>query len=1612
MAHVSTAAWSTGEAVTVNTRALIDKVLARYSAEHTVLRELFQNAADANAKKVVLKWESYDEELPARGSSSHLTCAPEYEPDEKSRLKHEEAGGSHSRRSSRSGPGAGAHDPMDLPPPYYGSKPVAAPPEKLSVPEQKQAEPKRKRSKSIFEKLKNTLNRSSNPSLRPPSSPSSSSATSPSSSAAPKFSTGSKGRFSTVADPDAYASSPAIVRDLIFERPVGGEKPKRRLYKRLIVHNDGWSFGDDDWNRLKCIAEGNPDEDKIGAFGVGFYSVFSECDEPAVFSAGKAMAFYWDKEVGGGNQLMTRTAVSDLMDDGLTTFNLPYRTPSPLPDIPELLRFLATSLIFVHLETIEVVVDGLKLFAIHKSDMGRSTPMQIVPKHGASHDSTSDTSVDSDMRIKVHLAKIEVRDIEMTASYIPGIFGVENEPQSENEKEKEKATPVFVESVELEVTIGHLSAVVGSKMTTELTRAILKPPPKNTTISMVSSANLMAELYKEPVQGGVFSRILPPIMSNDSSQSRMINEPGRVFIGFQTHQTTGFQCHFSTHSVIPTVERENIDFSARHVKEWNTAILQAVGELTKCMYHYDMTRLCKTFGHSTDGIEVFKKIMQKYAFRESTPASIVGQIIQEAFFESGPRGKGRSHDPTNCFVVMTSCGVTAVDKAFLPVSKKTITSGNMDDCDWMVERFLGLPFITQELFEASPVFVRNLFNSNILKLKCLSIDDITRELKASQSMTMEASRWNTMLLWIANRKNQDQEIPREEMVKMLKAVKVDLNKGWLIQNDISLSSITNYIKSSDVLGYSNLPTPRNCIPQASLWGHLNSDCKAIESIFRWTELGATDWLRFIVSDRVIGNKFLRPNHAESINRRVLKVLDSLWRSLSKAQRENIRLILENKACIQTKDHGMMTPGQVYLPGTPYTDGLPVVHDDLAPGPKSISNEPLSMEFWQGIGLRRDVKLKDAVLKLTREISNHRFDTNGQLQGYQVEVMNCLRNIKDKVSSVELTEVMAMEFCSVQGDNSKLHAPCTVHQAREEFRALGLPTIVWHEDWPLDSRKTEKLFDSLGVKSKPNLNSLALRASILNDKELRERALTYMMDFWETNNYGSDYTLLTLDLAFIPVNIVDGSGSDIATRVSSTAGAPLRPFVSRLEKPIACYLDDRLHGLGFPVVQNFYKPLARRLGVHEFPDLDKLIDKLITTPPQTVPAARPVFSLMYDKLKTTPFKRDSKGKMMGRDLADFAIIPVLRRDVERTIPGFLHDPSSYGMCFPPRCFLSATTTPGFDRLFNVTDFDDEARSFLLKLGIQDSPGDMDLYLLMIVEPAKVLEALGIDEYEVRLKQIAKKNNGPAIFKSEYALEQMPYSKFLIAELEDDSSAIDDVQWNEGQKSARKNHVLACARDVMVIDDFIAYKSFAKHILSCPFDAKLEEFYVKLGARKLSECIQKSHIIGPEVNNPFLAQTIQKLIFERTPLYFHEMQAEAQCDIRKWLRKLKVIIVKDIKVERKMVPQFARYLKDAGEKLGFKFETSFVQQTTAALPAMYDGERVHGNVLVVIEGFEWYDVAFEMLHRLCWAPKLGGIVLLEVLLKEEVVGLIKRGYNVRKILMEQQTVEEVSHVLVSC
>lgn len=87
---------------------------------------------------------------------------------------------------------------------------------------------------------------------------------------------------------DANATSVTITYEASDKGGTGTrgaqEDLNKRMTRRVIVRNNGQVFRPEDWTRLSRIAEGNPDEAKIGAFGVGFYSVFSVCEDPFVTS--------------------------------------------------------------------------------------------------------------------------------------------------------------------------------------------------------------------------------------------------------------------------------------------------------------------------------------------------------------------------------------------------------------------------------------------------------------------------------------------------------------------------------------------------------------------------------------------------------------------------------------------------------------------------------------------------------------------------------------------------------------------------------------------------------------------------------------------------------------------------------------------------------------------------------------------------------------------------------------------------------------------------------------------------------------------------------------------------------------------------------------------------------------------------------------------------------------------------------------------------------------------------------------------------------------------------------------------------------------------------------
>ena len=74
----------------------------------------------------------------------------------------------------------------------------------------------------------------------------------------------------------------------------------------IYIENNGMIFRDIDWDRITTVAYGNPDENTVGCFGVGFYSVFSISEYPTIISGNKMLQFRFKK-----HRLVTKLVDAD-----------------------------------------------------------------------------------------------------------------------------------------------------------------------------------------------------------------------------------------------------------------------------------------------------------------------------------------------------------------------------------------------------------------------------------------------------------------------------------------------------------------------------------------------------------------------------------------------------------------------------------------------------------------------------------------------------------------------------------------------------------------------------------------------------------------------------------------------------------------------------------------------------------------------------------------------------------------------------------------------------------------------------------------------------------------------------------------------------------------------------------------------------------------------------------------------------------------------------------------------------------------------------------------------------------------------------------------------------
>ena len=1395
------------EAVTVNTRALIDKVLARYSGEWTVLRELLQNAADATATRVTIKFDT----IPSS------TIPVPQDPTPSNLLKH-------------------------------------------------------------------TI---SNHSL-----------------------------------------------------------------KRLVISNNGQAFSDKDWSRLKRIAEGNPDETKIGAFGVGFYSVFAECEEPFVSSGSEAMAFYWK-----GNSLFTRRLQLSSEDSNPeTSFVLDYRnTTSPIPALLPLAQFLASSLTFVGIETIDLWIDEWNIVTFSKKTAPSqeiSLPKDIETKTGeglmkitklfrevAQIDGKwmgivgwkpprSTTSRFESSRVSDNAPSLRNFFSRLAGGATSSSRDELSSRASRHESElmEDDWTAQSSKTIFLHVNTATIRTSTSSSFNQELERATKKPPPKITKLAVLTApyaANVAQPISTGPPPAAdVFATVLP-------------TKNGRVFIGFPTHQTTGLSAHISAPSVIPTVERESIDLNARWVRTWNIEMLRAAGIVCRIAWSAEMTDLkdriqrdhLKT-GKSKIRLDNIASVIpegvttsKNFTFRESTPSTQTGQILEDAFWTCS---KKASID------VLSTCGV-------LPTHEVRIAPKDLSFME-------GIPVLPEQLVSEAKPFVDKLVEYGLIIE--ITVTDIKKALEIS---ALNSKQVGEFLTWTGNQFSKGQ-LDRATINSLLAvAVANDESNDGSPSRVLVLGSIQYFLNPARVPV--DLPIPPSVMP----FRFTKSLSKPELEALGWQELQLVPWLRWLLEEA--GNRdLLRPDQDITQNPafsgQVLPVLSKQWESLSQSSKATVVELLSAQTVIPTK-LGMKKPQDAYFACVKLFDDLPVIT-----GLNGVKDKILL-----ALGVRKTVELGVVFDRLLTEKPGA--STTNKPRWSHIDLISYLASVREDIPSADIQRLKSTSICTKELKNdSKGHSDTRyrvseLFEPKQALRELGLPLIEWPGNF--HGRSAEGRFMSiLGLQSAPTVTELInimAGAAAIENVQLREKAINYFL----SNHHNNGYTSFDYSKVIVPF-------------------LPLEANSTKLSTPSRCFTDGGAALLGFDILRRDLQPHATKFGVRSHPDIEECIKILLERPPGSYRDARVMFTYFAGRLSeinSTNIPRLRDGKFVPIFSEPSVSASVVSEKVKK--PKFIS---------PKNCFLGDGDTYG--EIFNFVDFGQEANVFLLKCGSKHEPTKLEVAQILVREPARISTTFrNPEKYLNLLRSLAESIS--TLKKNKELFKDMKNAPFLLASKELSvtppnsekfaNDRIDEVEdLDEEESQGIREWQLTSAQDAIIIDDYVSYSLFKNSILAAPQEDTLEDFYYSLGAPLLSTLVDEAARHGPNLKDQKAALRLQRQIYERSRLFLHEQPTDMIKHDTKWLEKnLNVQAVSSISLRRSLKGR----------------DVSHVEKRSAVITQV---NREY-TLWILGEKTDLYQVSQALVHLLLTRPKVHSALTLEMLLKTDLLDLRARGFNVSRILRQK-------------
>ncbi|TBU28918.1 hypothetical protein BD311DRAFT_721461 [Dichomitus squalens] len=1343
--------------------------------------------------------------------------------------------------------------------------------------------------------------------------------------------------------------------------------------KTAMVHqwtfkNNGIPFRDEDWSRLKKIAEGNPDEEKIGAFGVGFYSLFSVTEEPWVFSGGQWMNFYWkDKK----DQLFARRgARKDATDDPWTTFQMELREPTPIPQPFDFTRFLASSITFMrHLLDVSVFLDDKRLSRLTKSPglpkalalpktLKPSSPLNTMTVNAIQ---TTPLSIKAEVMQWVYMAGTEKPQPKKeppkpaTASGGGGFFSSLFSGFGSSGQPSRAVTPapppppvpkvnpeaIVESSVVLSIFTVDVVVKLDQKMIAELNRSTKKNPPTRMKYELIYTGKDEYDASKREDEkhgkatGSVFQGLRADIEGTGQA---------KVFIGHSTGQTTGLGGHMSAR-FIPTVERESIDLVDRNVAIWNKELLYIGGLLARAAYEIEMSHIRQLWD---DALQAARAIapdrgvdpelqaqlraraihaLKFFTFHPSTPSAVVSAALEDAFFACSA-SKSLFTGSKMPFPIMSTTGVRDATEVRYP---DPAFSGFVKE----------LPVVPEEILEQAKPMVDTLRSRGLLK--DITFVDVLEELRnrpLTEPEMITCFKWWIDMYQTSSATNLEYIRTQLLNAALLLTEGKDGKTGQVIPLSVVESFLNN--RSTGSLIPTDGPLPPHLLPVV-ISRHF--DPTSLITAFGWRELTVVEWLQHVVSPPAPHDPehdvHLSPQWAE----RVLQVLTRASQSLSRARQEEVAEILKEHACIPTSA-GLRKPEEAYFQNAHVFHDLPIV---TLPSGAAVKG-PLE-KFLQAVGVRKHVDLQ---IVFNRMIKTGDW-TIAELIKYLVAVQTTLTPVEFE----RLKNTSAFPRERREGEqlpeNGKLprYKASDLYEPLDVFRELKLSVIDWgtQPKWRGNSEEAKFLF-KLGLRRYPPLPELiGLAAS--KDEATRTAALKYFFDNYTTRY--SDYD---------PENF------------SNVAFVPAMKDSSRiLARPHEVVSSPEWASLGFMIVDPSLKGEALiHLKIQENPPTIKLVNLLRTSPPPTEDIARQWFTTLASRVVAfTPTEL--------RALSQFPFVPVKGANgAIRHLP-------------PVQCYFKGDSNAQFhSKLFTFVDFGTTANTFLNACGVKHEPSVEEIAKILLDNPRQFYElAEGREHYLTELRNIAVNRR----LVSSGTMTRMKRSAVLLGsrrvrknkpvaskkQLDDSPGELEEEDWDY-------QFDLLTPDKVVIADETNAYQLFGDTIFSAPQEDLLEEFYADLGCRRLSTLVREQYHTSGEVIGSRKAAETRALILERLPLFLHEHTHTKTRVSYSWLNNDKNFVVKT----------FGKLT--VTKTLQFDAKVASKSQDASAV-----ARRVSSNGPIELwlagnDQVDMYEVSTSMCRLLFTSPKVNDALLFMTILSTDLRALRRRGYNVDRILRQQK------------